>query len=252
MSFPYSSVTFIVIFVAWEAAVRFLAISPIILPAPTAVFADMVVHWRDLALAAGTTTWEILLGFTLSILIAVPLAIMLTSSRAIEKAIYPVIIAAQTIPKIAIAPVLLAWFGFGLRPKIIIVILIAFFPIVINSVVGMKSLSTQTRNLARSMGATWSQIFWRFQLPNALPSIFAGMKVATTLAIIGAIVAEFVGADSGLGYMMMLATSELDMAREFAAITILTVIGIIFFAAIEWTERLVLPWHVSIRSDRHD
>jgi NitT/TauT family transport system permease protein len=248
-SFPYSIVTFAVLLLVWQVATEVFAISPIILPAPTAVMVDLVAHWRLLLSGTATTAYEVIFGFVCSVLIGVPLAILLTSSRAIENALYPLVVGAQTIPKVAIAPILLAWFGFGLKPKIVIVILITFFPIVINSVVGLRSLSLQMRHLARSMGATRSQIFWRFQLPNALPNIFAGMKVASTLAIIGAIVAEFVGSDTGLGYQIMLATSDLDIARQFAAITVLTIVGILFVAAIERIERLILPWHISVRAE---
>ena len=248
LSFPYSIIAFIVLLLVWQwATVRF-AISPIILPPPTAVMADLVTHWRLLLDGTGTTAYEVILGFVFSVLVGVPLAILLTSSRAVERGLYPLVVAAQTIPKVAVAPILLAWFGFGLKPKIIIVILITFFPIVINSVAGLKSLNQQMRYLARSMGASRSQIFWRFQLPNALPSIFAGMKIATTLAIIGAIVAEFVGSDAGLGYQIMLANSDLDISRQFAAVIILTAIGIFFVAVVEYVERLVLPWHISVRA----
>jgi len=250
IAFPYATLTFVGLFIVWEGAVRVFAVSPIILPAPSAVFLELAKNWKLLVGETGTTVYEVVIGFILSVATAVPLAILLTFSRSAERALYPLIIAAQTVPKIAVAPILLAWFGFGLRPKIIIVVLISFFPILINSVVGMKSLSPQMRHLARSMGASVWQIFWHFQLPNALPSIFAGMKVATTLAVIGAVVAEFVGADSGLGYVIMVATSDLNIARQFAAITVLTVAGIIFFGLIEYSEKLILPWHISVRGSR--
>ena len=134
-------------------------------------------------------------------------------------------------------------------PKILIVVLVAFFPIVINAVVGLKSLGAPMIYLARSMGASAAQVFWLFRMPNALPSIFAGLKIASVLSVIGAVVAEFVGADSGLGYAMMVATSDLNIARQFAAILVLSAIGMVFFWIIGLVERLLLPWHSSVRNE---
>ena len=166
-----------------------------------------------------------------------------------ERAVYPLIVGSNTVPKVALAPLLLAWFGFGLMPKILIVVLVAFFPIVINAVVGLKSLGAPMIYLARSMGASAAQVFWLFRMPNALPSIFAGLKIASVLSVIGAVVAEFVGADSGLGYAMMVATSDLNIARQFAAILVLSAIGMVFFWILGVVERLLLPWHSSVRNE---
>jgi NitT/TauT family transport system permease protein len=130
-----------------------------------------------------------------------------------------------------------------------IVVLVTFFPIVINSVVGLKSLTPQMLYLARSMGASTAQIYWLFRAPNALPSIFAGLKIASVLSVIGAVVAEFVGADSGLGYAMMVATSDLNIARQFSAIFILSAMGIFFFWIIGTLERILIPWHSSVLNE---
>jgi len=249
VGFPYAAVTLLALLAIWQALTTLLSVPPYLLPSPAAIAANAASHWQLLLREAGVTTYEILLGFTLSVVIAVPLAVVLTYSRAVERAIYPLIVGSQAIPKVAVAPLFLAWFGFGLKPKIVIVVLIAFFPIVINSVVGLKSLSPEMFNLARSMGATRVQIFRRFQLPNSLPAIFAGMKVAIVLAVIGAVVAEFVGADGGLGYVIMMATADLDIARQFAAIILLSAIGMILFAILQQIERRCLPWHISIRRD---
>ena len=209
----------------------------------------MALNWRILLGHAAVTTGEVVIGFLLSALIGIPLAALFVYSSGFEKAVYPLIVGSNTIPKVALAPLLLAWFGFGFAPKIIIVVLVAFFPIVINSVVGLKSLSSEMLYLARSMGANAMQVFWRFRLPNALPSIFAGLKVATVLSVIGAVVAEFVGSDNGLGYAMMMATSDLNMARQFSAIIVLSLIGVVFFWLIGLVERLMLPWHISVRNE---
>ncbi|WP_395709562.1 ABC transporter permease [Reyranella sp.] len=246
---PWALISGFAFFLAWQVAVEAFEVPAYLLPTPTAIVLDMVKHWRLLSEHALITLWEIGLGFVVSILIAMPLAVMFTYSRIFEKLFYPLIVGTQTIPKVAVAPLFLVWFGFGLTPKVIIVTLMTFFPIVINAVVGLKSLNFQTVYLAQSMGAGPWQVFWHFRLPNALPSIFAGLKVACVLAVIGAIVAEFVGADSGLGYLIVVAATDQNVTRQFAAIAYLSVIGILFFWAVGYLERLLLPWHASVRRD---
>lgn len=246
---PYAALTAIVFIGVWQLATTLLHTPTYFLPSPYAILKDMIAQRDILLQQTGITTFEVALGYFLSILIAMPLAILFTYSRAFERSIYPLIVGSQTVPKVAVAPLLLTWFGFGLRPKIVIVVLITFFPMVINAVVGLKSLPPNMLHLARSMGANMFQIFWRFQLPNALPSIFAGLKVATVLAVIGAVVAEFVGADGGLGYVIMMATADLNVARQFSAITLLSIIGIVFFWLVGFIERLMLPWHITVRRD---
>jgi NitT/TauT family transport system permease protein len=246
---PYASITLIALLLIWQAATYLFRIPEYLLPPPTAIITDMAANWRLLADASVVTIGEVAAGFVLSVLIGVPLAALLSASLAVEKAIYPIIVGSNTVPKVALAPLLLAWFGFGITPKIVIVVLVTFFPIVINSVVGFKSLPPQMYYLARSMGASGAELFWLFRIPNALPSIFAGLKVASVLSVIGAVVAEFVGSDSGLGYAMMVATSDLNIARQFAAILLLSVIGTIFFWLIGRVERLLLPWHSSMRNE---
>jgi len=248
-STPHATIAIVSFLLFWQFVSVVFNIPTYLLPSPLGIVNDAMVHWRVLLHHTGITTLEVVVGFVLSVLIGLPLAALFTFSRTMEKSIFPLVVGSNTIPKVALAPLLLAWFGFGLKPKILIVVLVAFFPIVINAVVGFKSLSPQMIYLARSMGATSSQIFWQFYLPNALPNIFAGFKVATSLAVIGAVVAEFVGADGGLGYVMMIANADLNIARQFAAIVLLSMIGMIFFWIIEWVERIVLPWHVSIRVD---
>ncbi len=248
--FPVAGATLAGIIVLWQIAVVAFHVPNFLLPSPVAILHDMIVTWRELLTTTAVTSYETLLGFALSVVIGVPLAVALVASKAFERAVYPLIVASQAVPKVSVAPLFLVWFGYGLKPKIIIVILVTFFPIVINSVVGLKSLSHNMHNLARSMGATSMQVFWRFQLPNALPGIFAGLKVASVLAIIGAVVAEFVGADSGLGYVIMNATADINVPHQFSAVVLLSLIGIVFFAIIERIEKICLPWHISVRRDQ--
>jgi NitT/TauT family transport system permease protein len=246
---PYALIALAALLVIWEGATRLLRIPDYLLPPPSQVLFDMARNWQLLLDASKVTTFEVIVGFLLSMVVGIPLAALCAYSVPFERAIYPLVVGTNTVPKVALAPLLLAWFGFGIAPKILIVVLVTFFPIVINSVVGLKSLPPQMLYLARSMGASGLQVFLLFRIPNALPSIFAGLKVATVLSVIGAVVAEFVGADSGLGYAMMTATADLNIARQFAAILLLSVIGVIFFSLVSWIERLLIPWHSSIRTE---
>ena len=250
--FPVAAATLVGLIILWQIVVIVFNVPNFLLPSPVSILRDMIATWRELLRTTAVTSYETLLGFALSVMIGVPLAVALAASKAFERAVYPLIVASQAIPKVSVAPLFLVWFGYGLKPKIIIVVLVTFFPIVINSVVGLKSLSHNMLNLARSMGATSTQVFWRFQLPNALPGIFAGLKVASVLAIIGAIVAEFVGADSGLGYVIMNAAADINVPHQFSAVVLLSVIGMVFFWIIERIEKICLPWHISVRRDRID
>ena len=217
-------------------------VAEFVLPSPSRIAQEFVTYWPRLLVNSGYTVGEILLGFGCAILVGVPLAVLVTYSHFADRAIYPLIVTSQTIPKVAIAPLMVAWFGYGVTPKIVIVVLLAFFPIVINSVVGLKASSAEMLHLARSMGASPWQTFWKFRLPQAMPNMFAGFKLATVMAVIGAVVAEFVGSDVGLGYVIQVAGSSFNIARQFAAIVMISAIGMIFFVIIEWLERFIVPW----------
>jgi NitT/TauT family transport system permease protein len=234
--------TLVALVIFWELSVQIGQVPAYILPAPTAIAEEFAAYWHRLLPNAGVTLSEVLIGFFCAVAIGVPLAVGITYSRFMEKAVYPLIVASQTIPKVAIAPLLLTWFGYGITPKIVIVVLLSFFPIVINSVMGMKSASPEMMHLARSMGANGWQQFWKFRLPQALPSMFAGFKLATVLSVIGAIVAEFIGSDRGLGYLILIAGANFDITRQFCSIILISLIGIVFFMVLEWLERVVVPW----------
>jgi NitT/TauT family transport system permease protein len=157
--------------------------------------------------------------------------------------IMPLLLVAQLVPKVAVAPLLLIWFGYGLMPKVLIAFLVAFFPIVVNGASGLGSVEPELLDLGSSLQASRWQTFWKFRVPSALPEIFSGMKIAVTLAIIGAIIGEFVGGNRGLGYLIIVANQELDTPLAFAAILLLSAVGIILYALIELIERMLLPWH---------
>ncbi|SEQ27106.1 NitT/TauT family transport system permease protein [Faunimonas pinastri] len=237
--------TIIALLVIWEVGVRVTHTPEFVLPSPSRIAEEFVAYWPRLLVQSTYTVAEILIGFVCSVLIGVPLAVLVTYSRFADRAIYPLIVTSQTVPKVAIAPLMVAWFGYGVTPKIVIVVLLTFFPIVINSVVGLKASSAEMLYLARSMGANSWQTFWKFRLPQAMPNMFAGFKLATVMAVIGAIVAEFVGSDVGLGYVIQVAGSSFNITRQFGAIVMISIIGMIFFMAMEWAEKVIVPWKSS-------
>lgn len=233
--------------VIWEILVIILDVKTYLLPRPTQIFQTIVDKFDLLMGHTWVTAYEMVLGYLLAIAVAVPLAVGITSYRRFDKFITPILLFFQTIPKIAIAPVFLVWLGFGPSSKILLAFLISFFPIVIDTAIGLRSISPEMIDLARSMGASKLQIFLRFRMPTALPYFFGGLKVAATLAVVGAVVGEFVGADEGLGYLLLIAGANLDSPLLFAAIVALTALGLILFYVIEILEHYLIPWHVSRR-----
>ncbi len=229
--------------VLWQAAAALFSIPSYLLPAPSAIAQAIAVNAALLIKQSLTTTIEILLGFALSVAVGVPLALGIFLWKPFARAVYPVLIASQAVPKVAVAPLFLVWFGFGLLPKVLIAFLIAFFPIVINTAMGLAMVEREKIYLAQSMGLGALATFWKIQLPNALPSIFAGLKISITFAVVGAVVGEFVGGQGGLGYLLLIANGNMDTALLFAGIVGLTVLGVAFFAVIGLAERLVLPPH---------
>jgi NitT/TauT family transport system permease protein len=229
--------------VLWEIATRAFSIPSYLLPAPSAIIEAMGKNSAVLIKESISTTLEILLGFALSVVIGVPLALAIYLWRPFARAIYPVLVSSQAVPKVAIAPLFLVWFGFGLLPKVLIAFLIAFFPIVINTAMGLASLEREKIYLAQSMGLGPFATFFKIQLPNAMPSIFAGLKISITFAVVGAVVGEFVGGQGGLGYLLLIANGNMDTALLFGGIVALTVLGVVLFLLIGVVERLVLPPH---------
>jgi NitT/TauT family transport system permease protein len=250
-NYSYSIAAIILLIVIWELGVKFFDIKEYLLPAPSVVWKKIVKNFPLLLEYSRVTAWEILAGYLLSIVIGIPMGLMIFYSRFLERIIYPLLVASQTIPKIALAPLLIIWFGWGIWPKIVVSFLIAFFPIVVDTVVGLKQTEPEMIYLVRSMGANRAQIFFKISLPNALPNIFGALKVASTLAVVGAVVGEFVASDSGLGYLLVVSQGYLDTASMFAGIVFLSLLGIIFFFIIEVIERIALPWKVEKESILH-
>lgn len=237
----------IALLVLWEASTRLFGVPAFLLPPPTAIAAAMVKNAALLAAGAWVTALEILLGFLLSIVIGIPLALMIFLWPPFSRAVLPLLISSQAMPKVAIAPLFLVWFGFGLVPKVLIAFLIAFFPVVINTAVGLAAIEPEKIHLARSMGFGAVDTFFKIRLPDALPAIFAGLKISITLAVVGAVVGEFVGGDAGLGYLLMVANGSMDTQLLFAGIVCLTILGVAFYLLVELAERLAVPRHIITR-----
>jgi len=231
----------------WQFAVVFFAVPEILVPTPWSVVARIYEHPAYFLTHTWRTLLETLVGFGLAVVIGVALAVLIISSRALEETIYVLLIAFNGIPKVAIAPLFVVWMGTGLWPKFAISATIAVFVIVIDLVLGFRSVEKDMLDLATALKGSRMKTLLLIRFPHALPHLFAGMKVAITLALIGSIVGEFVASDRGLGYMIMVAQGAFDTVQIFAAIVILGVMGMALFFAIEFAERLLLPWHVSRR-----
>ena len=243
--------TIIVILAIWEWACRQFAIPEYLLPPPTTVLATIVRRFDLLAMHTMVTTGEIIAGFLLSIVVGGVLALLIVNFRPFERAIYPLLVISQAVPKVAIAPLFIVWLGFGWEPKVLVAVLIAFFPIVVDLVAGIRSVPPSMRKLALSMGANRYVTLSKFLIPHALPHLFSGLKVAVTLAVSGAIIGEFVGADRGLGYLLLFANGQLDTNLLFATVVVLSVIGIVLFYLLLLLEAWLMPWHHAQRQDSH-
>lgn len=227
-------------FVLWQGLVDLFAVPIYLLPPPSAVAVKMVDDFGYFLVEAIPTMTAIALGFACAILVGVPVATLMVYSSGFRRAISPILLTAQVLPKVALAPLFIVWFGFGLLPKVVMTFLISFFPIVIDTLTGLNAVRPESLMLLRSMGGDRWQSFWMIRLPSALPSMFGGFKVAVTFAVVGTIVAEFVGSDNGLGYVLVLARGNLDTVTVFAAIMWLIVIGFLFYFVVEGAERLVV------------
>lgn len=243
---------FVLLFVAWEAAVHVFGIKEYLLPPPSKVWSEF---WRRHEIVMGgawVTTQEILAGYALAVAVSIPLALAVAYSRFMEQAVYPVIVFLQIVPKIAIAPLFIIWFGFGFTPKLLLVFLLSFFPIVVSSIAGFKSADRDVMDFARTTGAGSLAMFFKIRLPQALPHIFTGLKVGAALAATAAVVAEFVASDRGLGYLLLQYNGQLDTPMVFATIVVLSLIGLVVYYAVEVVERIAIPWHVSQQATAKD
>jgi NitT/TauT family transport system permease protein len=225
--------------VVWEVACIVMKIPDYIVPTPHRVVQKIIESRSLLYTHSLTSMAEIILGFILASVCALLCAIAMVHSRRVEAILEPLLVVSQVVPKVALAPLFIIWFGHGILPKIIIAMLIAFFPVLVNAVVGLRSIDAEILELMESIAANKRQTFWRVRLPNSLPYIFPALKVAALLSIVGAMVGEFVGSDRGLGYLMIIGDVNLDTDLLFASLVVVTVFGMIVYAVIEAFEKRI-------------
>jgi len=230
----------VVLLGVWQAAVPLAGLSEFVLPTPLVIGQRMVSDFPLLLFHGYVTLLEVVAGFLLATAVGIPLALAVFYSPSFERAIYPLLVGLQTVPKVALAPLLVLYLGYGWAPKIVLAFLISFFPIVISTVVGLQSLDKALVNLVRSMGANEWQTFVKLRLPAALPSIFGGFKVAIALAVIGAVIGEYVAAEKGLGYLQLQANSLFDTPRNFASVLAISLLGVALHTIIDLIERRVV------------
>lgn len=231
----------------WAAISTLAGLKTYILPTPWSVAHRM---WDSRVLLgndAVPTITEILLGYAIGAAVAVPTGMLVVANRWLDRLVYPLLVGFNSIPKVALAPLFVVWFGYGLTPRIVITFSIAFFPVLVDTVTGLRSIDPDMVRLARSMGYSKVKVFARVRLPHALPSIFAGLKVAASLAVIGGIIGEFVASDKGWGYRLIQAQGQLDTTLIFAILILLALFATLLYYAVELVERLTIPWHSSQR-----
>jgi NitT/TauT family transport system permease protein len=233
----------------WEAYVRIENVNGVILPAPSAIAQTLWDEKSMLVSDLWVTLKEIVYGFVAGFAIGVVCGVLIVYSKIAERTLYPLVIASQVIPVFAIAPLLIIWFGFGIQPKVIICALIVFFPICVNMVEGLRSAEKGIVELMRSYGASEARIFRSVRLPAAVPFLLIGTQVGITFAVIGAVIAEWVGADAGLGYRMVVANSQSETSLVFAAIITLAVVGVALFGLVRVVGDVVFPWQAKVESE---
>ena len=232
----------VALLVIWEAAIRLFHVPTFVVPAPSEIIVSLIQNHTQLLMAAEATALEVLFGFILASLVGVGIALIIVRFERFGDALYPLIVLFQNVPKVALAPIVILWFGFGLTPKIVLIVVIAFFPVAIDMLVGLQSVEPSFVMLMRSVGASNGKILLRVRIPHSLPHLMAGLKVAVTFSVIGAIVGEFSGANEGLGYVIQFASTQLDTPLIFAALVVVSVLGLFFYYIVEYAETLLVPW----------
>jgi NitT/TauT family transport system permease protein len=238
----YPLIGLAVIFIVWQSYADLFHVSRIVLPSPADILYASWRNFRLLLRETWPTFFESVCGFALALVIGVPMAVCVANSRLLNLALYPILIATQSVPKVAIAPIILVWFGLGMESKLAIAFLVAFFPVVVDTATGLRETPPGLIELGRSLRASAWQMFWKVQFPAALPFIFSGAKVAVTLAVIGAVIGEFIGSVNGLGNLLLSANAQLNGPLAWAALIWLSVLGVLLFAAVAVAQRLVMPW----------
>jgi NitT/TauT family transport system permease protein len=237
-----SLVTVVALLVIWQVIVDARHVSAFTLPSPSEIWQYITQNAGSLRQDTQTTLQETLVAYALSVVIGIPFGFLTYRSRIFARVIYPLLLGSQTFPKVAVGPLFVVWFGFGQFPIVLLALLLTFFPITLNTVAGLRSVEPESVELGKIIGLRWYESIFKIDLPQALPSIFAGLRLATSLAVIGAVVGEFLGTSSGLGYRIVNATGNADTVELFACLVILTVMGLIFYAVVAAIESILVPW----------
>ena len=240
-------VVFAAILVAWEAWVRIAEVKQYLLPPPTAIARALAEEPMRYIEAAAVSLGAALGGLLIATLGAFALGVVMAHSRALERALYPPALLLKVMPIVAVYPLFLIWFGFGIWPRVLIAALITFFPVLVNTVIGLRSIDPQAHDFLRALHASRSQVFWRLRLPSSLPYLFAALRISVPLSLIGAVVAEFLSGASGMGQLILVANGDFDTPALFGAVVVLAALGVSLTAAVSYVEGRVLDWHESYR-----
>ena len=235
------------ILVAWEAWVRIAQVKAYLLPPPSAIARALAEEPMRYVEAAAVSLGAALGGLLLATVGAFALGVLMAHSRALERALYPPALLLKVMPIVAVYPLFLIWFGFGVWPRVLIAALITFFPVLVNTVIGLRSIDPQAHDFLRALHASRSQVFWLLRLPSSLPYLFAALRISVPLSLIGAVVAEFLSGASGMGQLILVANGDFDTPALFGAVIVLATLGVSLTAAISYLERRVLDWHESYR-----
>lgn len=228
--------------ILWQLAVDLGGVARYILPSPTDIVGALIENWAEIMMHTGVTFYEGITGLLMAVGFSLVMAILMDRFATVKKAVYPILVMSQTVPIIVIAPLIAMWFGFGIAPKIFVVVLVCFFPITVNLIEGLQSVDLELINLVRSMGAAQSQIFGKIKLPSALPYFFSGLKIAATYSIMGAVIGEWLGGKAGLGVYMQRARHAFALDLVFASILVIVVLSVLLFYGITVIQRVVMPW----------
>lgn len=232
----------LLLFAAWEAAVVLLRTPAFILPRPSAILVELATDWPLYQDNLVFTLKNVLIGFAVAFVVAMVLGFIVAHSKLANRTLYPILVASQTVPIIAIAPIFIIWFGYGILPKVITTALICFFPLTVNTIAGYMSVDPDQRTLFKAYDAGAWHTFSKLSFPAALPYIMSGLKITVTLSVIGGVIGEWIGSEQGLGYLIIQSSAQIMTVQVFAAVTLLAWMGIILFIIASLVERFVTPW----------
>lgn len=243
----YPVLTFVALLILWQAIVEIFNVPLYLFPSPWDVIQKGLRFWQRIGANYTTTLQSAVLGYLLAVALAVPGALIIAYSAFAEKAFFPGLVLLHMTPKVTLAPIIIAWLGFGVLPKVVVTALLCFMPIMLNGILGFRSIDPEIIYLSQSCGARSWETFWKIRLPNALPTLFTGLKHAASLALVGAVIAEFIGGNRGLGYQLVTVMDNMQTDLGLAIMAAMTTIGLAFFFGMQALEGLAIPWHVSKR-----